>query len=205
MTRSILVLCVFGAIACIQGCRGIKFGQITGTDAVGKHSVRITEPGNETGRSSLTHMPDGKLIYTYESDQFKVRLEDEVLTVNGKRYVLLGKDDSVELEDGRVEINGHPAEPTEASAAPDKPQRGEQRSPAIHRWAMIWHLPRSGRPLRAGSERRTLYGAPHSGAGISSVLARNRDERGPLICFGPELSIVSRELPPPPRRQRNNE
>jgi hypothetical protein len=69
---------------------------------------------NEQTRSSTSRMerhPDGKQIWTYESADTKASIEDEVLTVNGKRYVLAHKNDSIRITDGRVEINGQPAKP----------------------------------------------------------------------------------------------
>ncbi len=53
--------------------------------------------------------------FEYECFDLKVRLENEVLTVNGKRYVIPHKDDSIKVVDGRagirVEINGQLAKP----------------------------------------------------------------------------------------------
>lgn len=43
--------------------------------------------------------------------KLNIRLEDEVLTVNGKKYVIPNKDDSITVKNGRVEINGQPAQP----------------------------------------------------------------------------------------------
>jgi hypothetical protein len=53
--------------------------------------------------------------FEYECFDLKVRLENEVLTVNGNRYIIPHKDDSIKVVDGRagirVEINGQLAQP----------------------------------------------------------------------------------------------
>jgi hypothetical protein len=110
MNRTILVLCVLGTASCIlSSCAESKW-----TDKIGEHRLEIVEThvfGGGEARSSSQSMSDGTRVYVCESDKTKIRLEGEVLTVNGKRYVIPHKDDSIRIKDGRVEINGQPAKP----------------------------------------------------------------------------------------------
>lgn len=82
---------------------------------VGQHDLVIIETVVGEGPGSGKHvLPDIKgqpPTLVYESPSLIVRLEDEVLTVNGKRYILAHKDDSIRITDDRVEINGQPAKP----------------------------------------------------------------------------------------------
>jgi len=107
MNRMISAFCVLSVALCIlSSCRS----RYKSMQYVGKHRVEISE-GTPNGTTRMQKFPDGKLVFTHESDETSVRLEDEVLTVNGKRYVLAHKDDSIKITDGHVEINGQPAKP----------------------------------------------------------------------------------------------
>ncbi len=107
MRRTLLLLCVLGATSCVlSSCRNKSM------QYVGQHRVEIIER-TSNGTTRMQRFPDGKLIFTHESDEISVRLEDEVLTVHGKRYVLAHKDDSLTITDGRVELNGQPPKPQE--------------------------------------------------------------------------------------------
>ncbi len=110
MNRTVLVWCALGVVFCIlSSCARSKW-----TDKVGEHYLEIIEThtfGGGEARSSFQTMPDGTQAYIYQSDTLKVRLEHEVLTVNGKRYLIPKKDDSIRIKDGRVEINGQQAKP----------------------------------------------------------------------------------------------
>jgi hypothetical protein len=82
----------------------------------GKHRMEITETSKsaaeyKSGTSGVETLPSGKQMHWYDSDRLKVRIEDEVLTVNGNVYILLKKDDAIRIKDGRVWINGQPAKP----------------------------------------------------------------------------------------------
>ena len=108
MNRTILLLCVLGVFSCmLPSCAESKR-----TVQVGRHSLEIieTSPGG-SGRSDLYDLPDGTRAYTYESNTVSVKLEHEVLVVNGKRYVIPNKDDSIKVKNGRVAISGQPAKP----------------------------------------------------------------------------------------------
>jgi hypothetical protein len=110
MKTILVVLGVLGTATCmLSSCAESKR-----TVEVGKHSLEIIETHTGGwGRGCLYSLPDGTRAYTYVSDTVEVKLEHEVLTVNGKRYVLLHEDDSIKILDGRVEINGQPAKPEE--------------------------------------------------------------------------------------------
>lgn len=110
MSRTILVLCILSAAACVL-CSCAESKRVV---QVGGHSVEIIETHTGGwGRGELYSLPDGTRAYTYESNTVNVRLENEMLTVNGKKYVIPHKDDSLTIKDGRVEINGQPAKPEE--------------------------------------------------------------------------------------------
>ena len=104
MSRRILILCLLGTAPCVLGSCGAKT-----TTHVGPHCVDITDAGVQGQQSRFATMPDDKQLFTYESVKTKVGIEDEVLTVNGKKYVIPQKNDSITIVDGRVKINGQPA------------------------------------------------------------------------------------------------
>ncbi len=106
--RTILWLCVLGATPFML----FSCGKSERTLRVGDHQLDISETRlGGWGRGTLYSLPDGTQAYTYESNTIKVKLEHEVLTVNGKRYLVPHTDDSVRITDDRVEINGQPARP----------------------------------------------------------------------------------------------
>ncbi len=109
MIRTVLVFCVLGIASCtLCSCKG----KSTFTTRVGEHSVVIIQmtPLLNTGTSHGSR--EGAKL-TYEYLDLKVKLEDEVLTVNGRRYIIPEKDDSIKIINDRagikVEINGQPA------------------------------------------------------------------------------------------------
>jgi hypothetical protein len=51
--------------------------------------------------------------FTYKGNGFQVSLQNEVLTVNGKRYAVPNKNDSIKVIDNYVEIGGRPATPSQ--------------------------------------------------------------------------------------------
>ena len=83
------------------------------TQYVGDHLVEIIDGHVQSMRSTTTATSDGTPVYTYESSLLRVRLEGEVLTVNGIRYIVPEKDDSICIRRGRVEINGERAKPSD--------------------------------------------------------------------------------------------
>jgi hypothetical protein len=110
MHRTIVVFCVLVIVSCTL-CSCAK--TIT-TQKVGQHNVEIIETSIRRSRpvsSSLTSAPDGTSVFTYESGQHSIRLEGEVLTVNGDKYIIPKKDDTIRIQSGRVEINGREAKP----------------------------------------------------------------------------------------------
>ena len=62
------------------------------------------------GRSTQSRMSNG-MVFTYDGGNCKVKLENEILTVNGKKYLVANKKDSIKIEDDRVQINGKKAKP----------------------------------------------------------------------------------------------
>jgi hypothetical protein len=108
MNRAILVLCVLGAVSC-TGCRS----EYRSGGKVGGHRIQIIESrwGQTYGGSRTQTLPDGKQIYTHEGGKLKVQLENKVLNVNGRKYILPNEDDFITVKNGRVEINGRPAQP----------------------------------------------------------------------------------------------
>jgi hypothetical protein len=73
--------------------------------------VEIRETGVLSGSASYDSTPEGEMTFTQEGRNLKVHMKDEILTVNGKQYVLANKDDAITIKDGRVEINGKPVKP----------------------------------------------------------------------------------------------
>jgi len=73
--------------------------------------VEIVDTHASCCRDSLTTSPDGTQVFTYESEKIKVRLEGEVLIVNGREYTIPKRDDSIRIVDDRVEINGKRVNP----------------------------------------------------------------------------------------------
>ena len=109
--RTILLLCVLGVTCCsLSSC-----GRSKGTYKVGQHTVVIINT-SLFGRGDHIHgtikgAHDQYEWFTYEDGNLKVRLENEVLTVNGKRYLVPHKDDSITVRNEHVEINGKPLKP----------------------------------------------------------------------------------------------
>lgn len=109
--RNILLLCVLGIVCCTSfSCGGSK-----GTYRVGQHVVVIINT-LLFGRGDHIHgtikgADDQYEWFTYEDGDFTVRLENEVLTVNGIKYLILHKDDPITIRNGHVEINGKPLKP----------------------------------------------------------------------------------------------
>ncbi len=110
MNRRILIACVLGAVACILS----SCGSSKGTYKVGRHTVVIIETsplGASTTRGTLKGADDYYEYFTYEGHNLQVRLENEVLTVNGTKYAIPNRDDSITIRNEQVEINGQPAKP----------------------------------------------------------------------------------------------
>ena len=109
MRKSIFIFCILGfAVGILCSCR--RTTRSTNTTNVGGHKVVIVDTSG-TGGMSRHDMSSGSEVFTYDSGNCKVRLENEVLTVNGKKYVIPNKNDSIRIEDGRVQINGKAVEP----------------------------------------------------------------------------------------------
>jgi hypothetical protein len=101
------LLCSVVALGMLCSC-----GQSRSTDTtqVGDHKVVIVDTSGRGG-SSGHDKSSGSLVFTHDSGNCKVRLENEVLIVNGKKYLIPNKNDSIRIEDGQVEINGKSVKP----------------------------------------------------------------------------------------------
>ena len=54
---------------------------------------------------------DGAVVFSYDSEHYKVMIENEVLTVNGNCYLIPNRRDSIRIEDDLVKINGNIVSP----------------------------------------------------------------------------------------------
>jgi hypothetical protein len=109
MRRALYALCVLVAVS-LAGC-GAEF---RGGGQLGQHRITIIESRwlhAYGGGPGVQTLPDGKQVFTYRAGKRNIRLEDEVLTVDDKQYVIPNKDDAITLRNGRVKINGQPAQP----------------------------------------------------------------------------------------------
>jgi hypothetical protein len=109
--RIILILCMVSIATILCSCRERKVGTVC---RAGEHKIVILETfqGITTERTSnVEGMPDGTVVFTYHSSNLNmdVRLEDGVLTVDGVKYVIPKKDDSITIRDRCVEVNDQPA------------------------------------------------------------------------------------------------
>ncbi len=88
------------------GCNAALEDQRT----LGSHTLTIVETsGKPFGGTSRTNQDAAGInTYFFESanGRYKITLENEVMTVNGKKYTLEKPSDSIRIVDNRVEING---------------------------------------------------------------------------------------------------
>ncbi len=111
---------VFALWVCaIASCTLCSCSKSKSIQKIGQHNVIIetTDFGPGSSHSTIQGAMGGTQVFTYESGNCKVRLEGEVLTVNGRKYVIPNRDDSIYVKNGRVEINGKVVEPV-PSAVP---------------------------------------------------------------------------------------
>ncbi len=70
----------------------------------------VDTSGKPYGGTSGTHQDDdaGIITHFFESanGRYKIKLENEVMTINGDKYTLENPTDSIRIVDDRVEING---------------------------------------------------------------------------------------------------
>jgi hypothetical protein len=127
MKRTVILL--FGLIA--MACIVCSCGETGVThDKSGDHDIQISgtppvpfSPGNELRASGYTTQ-EGVCVYTFKGNGYDIKLEDEELKVNGKRYLIPHKDDSIRIHDGRVWFNGQPAKPEPERASSDSNSPG---------------------------------------------------------------------------------
>ena len=111
MRKGIFLVCMLGAaLSILCSCRLDRQSRSTHTTQVGDHKVVIVDTSGRGG-SSAHDKSSGSEVFTHDSGNCKVRLENDVLTVNGKKYIVPNKTDSIRIEDGHVQINGKTVEP----------------------------------------------------------------------------------------------
>jgi hypothetical protein len=116
MMRGVLFFCALaGASLALCSCRPRNTS--TGTFKAGEHDIVIIKLEPRFNAGSIEFSIQGNGDFSYEFFDLKVRLENEVVTVNGKRYIIPHKDDSIKVVDDRagmrVEIKGQLAKPEE--------------------------------------------------------------------------------------------
>jgi hypothetical protein len=110
--KSLLLVCILcGALCILSSCIKAGPGGARVAKMVGDHPVEIIATTNADIDDELYDLPDGTRAYKFQSGRLKITLEHEVLTVNGERYIIPKKDDSIQIEDTRVKINGRLAKP----------------------------------------------------------------------------------------------
>ena len=70
----------------------------------------VDTSGKPLGGTAGTNQDDdtGIKVHFFESanGRYRIKLENEVLTINGEKYTLGNPNDPIRIEDDRVEING---------------------------------------------------------------------------------------------------
>ena len=109
MRKNIFIFCIIVlAVGILSSCRQSTTSKHTTN--VEEHKIVLVDSGIGAIMGHYD-MPSGSTGFKYDSGNCKVRLENEVLIVNGKKYVIPNKNDSIRIEDGRVQINGMAVEP----------------------------------------------------------------------------------------------
>lgn len=110
MSKNFFLACLAStAVVLLSSCTKLTSSEST---QVGEHRIVIIDTSGHGG-SSVHDFASGTEIFTHDGGHCKVRLENEVLTVNGKTYAIPNEDDSILIEDGRVQLNGRSVEPAE--------------------------------------------------------------------------------------------
>lgn len=96
----------------IAGCGGSPEHQTT----LGTHTLTIVDSSTKPwGGTTRIHQDDqaGTETHFFESanGRYKIRLEDDVMTVNGVKYTLNQPESAIRIVDDRVEINWVEASP----------------------------------------------------------------------------------------------
>ena len=105
--RLILPICLTVLLA-LAGCERADEQKMT----FGSHSLTIIDTSGKKplGGNLGTHQDDvaGTVTHSYESanGRYKIKLVDDVLTINGEKYTLDKPGSEVRIVDDRVEVNG---------------------------------------------------------------------------------------------------
>ncbi len=114
MMRSVLLCCALVGIP-LTLCSCTE--KSTFTSKVGQHNIVVSRsvPRSRAGAHHSSSTLSGPPKLTYESGDLRVTLENEVLRVNGKTYVIPHEEDSIKIVDDRagirVEVNSQLANP----------------------------------------------------------------------------------------------
>ena len=88
---------------------------------IGSHTLIVVDTSGKkpSGGASGGHRDDvaGTTTHTYESanGRYKIKLVDDVLTINGDKYTLSKPGSEIRIVDDRIEINGVEATPDKGS------------------------------------------------------------------------------------------
>jgi hypothetical protein len=83
----------------------------TTTTRVGDHEVVIVDTSGSGASSRTEQASSGSAVFIHDSRNCKVKLQDDILIVNGSTYSVPNRTDAIRIEDGRVKINGAPVNP----------------------------------------------------------------------------------------------
>lgn len=107
MTNRLIFATCFILLSAITGCGVPPENVLT----LGTHALTIIDTSGKKplgGTSETHHDAAATTTHNFESanGRYKIKLEDEVITINGAKYTLENPTDSIRIVDDRVEING---------------------------------------------------------------------------------------------------
>ncbi|HJO94260.1 MAG TPA: hypothetical protein QF753_12740 [Victivallales bacterium] len=102
---TILTIAACGLIAILAGCAPKL--PVEDTAQVGQHQIVIIEPTE----GAAHNFNSGKNYLQFNCGKNNIHFENEILTVNGKKYVIPNKTDSIKVKYGVVQINGETVKP----------------------------------------------------------------------------------------------
>ena len=111
MKKGILAAFIFVFISSVLFSCGKIEKTSTNSTKIGDHQILIVSTTDNPGSTSnLTHNNDS---LSYLDENCSVQFKDEILTVNGKRYNVPNKSDSIYVKNNSVKINGVPVDPVD--------------------------------------------------------------------------------------------